>query len=67
MMFAGEAVLPAGVEVAVCGDGAEFEHSFDAGQAPEAPLMSRRSAMRCLTAPSMIPVAMGQPAESAWS
>lgn len=35
LMFAGEAVLPAGVEVAVCGDGAEFEHSFDAGQAPE--------------------------------
>jgi hypothetical protein len=29
--------------------------------------MSRRSVMRCRHAPSMTPVAMGQPFERAWS
>jgi hypothetical protein len=58
---------PVGVEVAVGDQGAQLDDGFGAVQAQRAPVMSRRSPMRCRQAPSITPVAIGQPAARALS
>ena len=65
--FLGEVVAPVVVEVAVAAQRAELEHGFGAAESQRAPVMSMRSLTRWRTAPSMTPVAIGQPLASAVS
>ena len=53
--------LPVLVEVAVGDDGAEPETAWAPGVLQRAPVMSIRSLIRNLAAPSMMPVAICQP------
>jgi len=63
--FLGEVVGPVGVEVAVAACRAEFRMAWVPGSAQRAPVMSMRSLTRWRQAPSMTPVAIGQPRCSA--
>ena len=61
VVFLGDVLVPVGVEVAAGGDGAEPEDGLGACRPQRAPVMPIRSATRWRQAPSMTPVAMGQP------
>jgi hypothetical protein len=63
--FLCEVVAPVGVEVAIAAEGSEFEDGFGAGESPAGSGDVHASLTRWRQAPSMTPVAMGQPLCSA--
>ena len=67
LVLAGEVEAPVLLEVAVADHGAQGEDGFGAVQAPSGSADVRLSPIRWRHAPSMTPVAIGQPAARAWS
>jgi hypothetical protein len=67
IVLAAHVECPLRLEVPVVDDGAEPEDGLGSLDAHREPVMARRSPIICRHAPSITPVAIGQPDASAWS
>lgn len=65
-MLPGLVKCPIGIDASTRSQGENLEDCFGSFQSPPCPY-AVRSLIKCLQAPSMIPVAMGSPSDRYWS